>query len=273
MSCELSKSDIASSDCTRAFSRGDVLVAIAAGQITTLYQPQMSADGAKICGVEALARWRHPTLGMIGPGQFVPQLNGDAEAVQALSEAVLRQACRDGREWNIPRVAVNIDPLQFAIDDLADRIEVIAASEGFPLDRLEIEILETSYFDDPARVQRVLARLRRAGISVALDDFGTGYSSLSCLLQLPLDKLKIDASFVRNVDQLRSAAVIHAIVALSRSIGLKVTAEGVETREQARFLKIAGCHFLQGFYFARAITAEEVSAMLANPVQAVARKA
>lgn len=244
------------------FSKADILHAIANGEMTPHYQPQMSADGVRVCGIEALARWNHPQHGLIMPGHFLPQLSGDAQAMQALCDAILRQGCRDGRNWPGVRIAVNIDPQQFHIDGFVERIETITAEEGFPLNQLELEITEASYFDNPARMHRLLSRLRRRGVSIALDDFGTGYSSLSCLIELPLDKLKIDAHFVRNIDQLRGASVIHAVVALARAIGLKVTAEGVETHRQKDFLRISGCHYLQGYFFSRPVGAAEMASKL-----------
>ena len=142
---------------------------------------------------------------------------------------------------------------------------------GLPFERLELEIVESSYFDDPEKADKVLRRIRELGIKIALDDFGTGYSSLSCLLRLPLDRIKIDRSFVSGIDKVRSASIVHAIIALARAIGLKVTAEGIETEEQQKFLRAAGAHLLQGFLFSTPVPAERIDLLLASaqPVRGI----
>ena len=138
-----------------------------------------------------------------------------------------------------------------------------------PFDRLEIEITESAYFDDPERAEEELRSLRALGIKVALDDFGTGYSSLSYLRRLPLDKIKIDKSFVDALDTVDGAAIVSAVVALARALRLKVTAEGVETIDQQEFLREAGCNYLQGYLFSQAVSAAEISAILAGTAPAV----
>ena len=143
---------------------------------------------------------------------------------------------------------------------------------GLPFERLELEIVESSYFDDPDKADTMLRKLRDLGIRIALDDFGTGYSSLSCLLRLPLDKIKIDRSFVVGSDTIRSASIIHAIIALARAIGLKVTAEGIETEEQQRFLRAAGAHYLQGYLFSAPVPVEMIDHLVrqSTPIRYVA---
>ncbi len=239
-------------------------LAIARGEIVAFYQPQVSAKSGEIHGVECLARWKRPNGEIVAPADFLPPVQDNRELIHLLGETMLRCACRDAAAWPGLMIGVNISPIQFHMPDLAGRIAAIAAEEKMSLERLELEILETSYFEDPAHMRDVLAELRKLGVKVALDDFGTGYSSLSALLELPLDKLKIDASFVKHFDTVRSASIIHAIVALARAIGLKITAEGVETDEQQRFLRAAGCHYLQGYLFSPAVPAEEITRMLAQ---------
>jgi len=144
---------------------------------------------------------------------------------------------------------------------------------GFPLTRLELEVVETAFFEDPASAEAQLKHLRSFGIGLALDDFGIGYSSLSYLRRMPFTKLKIDKSFIDDVTTMHSAAIVHAVIALGRALGLKVTAEGVETEEQQKFLRIAGCHHLQGYLFSKPVPAAEIDAMLAAAAASVARRA
>jgi EAL domain-containing protein (putative c-di-GMP-specific phosphodiesterase class I) len=152
--------------------------------------------------------------------------------------------------------------VQFRLPSFADKLVAIAQEEGLPLSRLELEILETSYFEDPVRMRGVLTGLRAQGVKIALDDFGTGYSSLAALMELALDKLKIDAGFVKKFEDIKSASIIHAIVALARAIGLKITAEGVEEARQQSFLRSAGCHYLQGYLFSEPVEASVITGML-----------
>lgn len=235
--------------------------AVADGEIVPHYQPQVSARDGTLAGVEVLARWRHPDRGVLAPNSFLAGHESHAGLIQGINEAILRQACRDALQWPGIFIGVNVSPVQFSIPDFSGRLLDIAKAESFPPNRLEFEILETSYFANPAHMSEVLTGLRNRGVRVALDDFGTGYSSLAVLLELPLDKLKIDGGFVRQSGTLRSAAIIQAITALARAIGLTITAEGVETTQQAGFLKTAGCHYLQGYLFSKAVPAAELAEM------------
>ncbi len=245
--------------------KADLRSAIRRGEICVFYQPQVHAGTGKIASVECLARWRHPERGLLAPGGFLMELADDEEINNELCEAVLRTACRDALAWPDIGIAVNLSPIQFRSQDLGERMISIARESGLPLKRLELEILETFYFEEPDRMRDVLSRWREQGLRIALDDFGTGYASLSAILALPLDKLKIDASFVRQCEDVKSASIIHAIVALARAIGLKVTAEGVETEAQRSFLRIAGSHFLQGYLFSRPVPADDITRMLGAP--------
>ena len=236
--------------------------AILNGEIVTLYQPQVAGATGELSGVEALVRWAHPQLGLLTPSDFMASTEGDPELEQLIAETVLRQACRDAMNWGRLLVGVNISPVQFKLSDMADRLLAVVREEGIEPGRLEFEILESAYFEDPAHMRDTLVGLRTHGMRIALDDFGTGYSSLSALLELPLDKLKIDASFVQKAHTLRSAAIIHAVVALARAIGLKVTAEGVETVEQEKFLRAAGCHFLQGYLISKPLDAAGIAKLM-----------
>ena len=241
----------------------ELIAAVRNGEIFALYQPQVSSLTGELAGVECLVRWRHPERGVLNPAEFLPTVEDNEDIIQLLGETVLRQACRDAAAWPGLFIGMNISPVQFRLPDLADRIVAIAEEARFPLNRIELEILETSYFENPDHMREVLSGFRKLGVCIALDDFGTGYSSLAALLELPLDKLKIDAEFVHKFDDIRSASVIHAIVALARAIGLKVTAEGVETEQQRSFLRSSGCHFLQGYLFSKPVVADVITQMIA----------
>jgi EAL domain-containing protein (putative c-di-GMP-specific phosphodiesterase class I) len=242
--------------------------AIEKDQLFLLYQPQVSADDLAIASVEALVRCRRPERGLVLPVEFV-QFAERNELIDQLGAWVLRRACRDGAHWPGIGVAVNVSPRQFRSPDFITFVEATARAEGMPFERLEIEITESAYFDNPDRAEEELRSLRALGIKVALDDFGTGYSSLSYLRRLPLDKIKIDKSFVDALDTVDGAAIVHAIVALARALRLKVTAEGVETIDQQDFLRAAGCDYLQGYLFSQAVSAAEISAILAGTAPAV----
>ncbi len=236
--------------------------AVRTGEIFVLYQPQVLASTGELAGVECLVRWRHPERGVLKPAQFIPVVEDDEEIIQMLGGSVLRTACRDAAAWPHLFIGVNISPVQFRLPGLTGGLVAIVEEAGFPFHRIELEILETSYFENPEHMRDVLSELRKLGMGIALDDFGTGYSSLAALLELPLDKLKIDAQFVRKFNDIRSASVIHAIVALARAIGLKITAEGVETEQQRLFLRSSGCHFLQGYLFSQPVVADVITQMI-----------
>ncbi|MGE3246963.1 MAG: EAL domain-containing protein [Beijerinckiaceae bacterium] len=249
---------------TSADAGAALLSAIESGALEVHYQPQMKADGSALSGVEALVRLRLPDGGLAGPGSFLPAVENDAEIIGKLGEFVMRRACRDGLSWSGLQIAVNVSPLQFDAPGFVQMVEDVVVSSGLEPGRLELEVLETSWFAHPQKAMAVLKDLRTFGVKIAMDDFGTGYASLAALLQLPLDKLKIDKSFVSLSHEIRSASIIHSIIALARSIGLTVTAEGVETKEQQRFLRAAGCHALQGHLFSGAVPADAITAMLAG---------
>lgn len=242
-------------------SRAELGRGIAEDEFVLLYQPQMTADGRTMASVEALIRWDHPTRGRLGPATFVAKAE-ECGMVDELGRWALARACADALSWPDLSVAVNISALQFRNPHFVDDVTAIVAAAGFPFSRLELEIVETAFIGDFDVARRSVEALRGLGIRIALDDFGTGYSSLTYLRQLPLDKIKVDRSFVEGVSTVQSASIVHAVVALSRALGLKVTAEGVETTEQHDFLRAAGCHFMQGYLFSRPLPREEVTIML-----------
>ena len=244
-----------------AITAEDLREAIDRDRLVLYYQPEMTADGARLQCVEALVRWEDPERGLVPPRLFVP-LAEKSGLISELGAWVMRRACRDGVRWPEVAVAVNVSPLQFRDPGFFDFVRATADAAGLPFNRLEIEVTEGAYFDNVEWAMQELRKFRSLGMSVALDDFGTGYASLTYLRRLPFTKIKIDKTFVDECQVIGSAAIIHAVVALSRALGLKVTAEGVETPEQQRFLRAAGCHYLQGYLFSRPVPAREITASL-----------
>ena len=241
--------------------QNEILNGIRRGEFHVVYQPQMTADGARMAAVEALVRWKHPTRGAVGPADFIA-LAEENGVINELGAFVLRQACLDGRHWPGLLVSVNVSAVQLHNPTFAKSVEAIVRETGFSFNRLELEIVESALIDDFEIAVGMVNRLRSLGIKIALDDFGTGYSSLTYLLRLPLDKLKIDKSFVDRVGMVQSAAIVQAVVAMARALGLKVTAEGVETEAQRLFLRVCGCHYLQGYLFSKPVPASEIAKQL-----------
>jgi EAL domain-containing protein (putative c-di-GMP-specific phosphodiesterase class I) len=222
-----------------------------------LYQPIVAAASGKPVAVEALLRWG-AMEGPIPNSTFLPvaEMTG---AIIELGTFALAQACRDALQWPTLKIAVNISAVQLREKAFADRVCSIVRDAGLPFERLELEIVESALIDDFDHAQRELTKLRKTGIGIALDDFGTGYSSLTYLRKLPIDKLKIDTSITADIGTVQSASIVQALVALARAIGLKITAEGVETQEQQRFLRACGCHCLQGYLFSKPVSARIIT--------------
>ena len=232
-------------------------------ELTLHYQPQMTADGTRVASVEALLRVLKPVPRLMGPADVLAHF-GAPEDAEALDWWVVRTACRDALRWPSISVGINLSAGRFRDPDFAARMAREIEAIGVPARRIELEIVESSYIEDFDTAVANIVALRAMGFRVALDDFGTGFSSLTYLLKLPVDKVKIDKSFVDGVGRVQSAAIVHAVVALARALGLKITAEGVETAEQHRFLKTAGCHFMQGWLFHKAMDADDLTALLAR---------
>jgi diguanylate cyclase (GGDEF)-like protein len=242
----------------------ELAAALANEELVLRYQPQLSADGERVVGVEALVRWDHPERGVVPPNEFVPTAEHSGLIVR-LDEWVLRRACQEAQRWPDVSLAVNLSPSNFHSSDMVARLTRVLDETGFNPRRLEIEITEGTLLNATPEVLGQLAEMRQMGIRIVLDDFGTGYSSLGYLRSFPVDKIKIDKSFVQNLGVTEeSAAIIECVARLGRAIGLTVTAEGVETKEQHRFVRAAGCHQLQGFLFSKAIPADAFGEML-NP--------
>jgi diguanylate cyclase (GGDEF)-like protein len=240
----------------------DLRAAIAEDGLSVAYQPIMNSSGEKMAGVEALCRWHHPQRGDVTPAVFIP-IAERCELIIPLGEWVLRKACIEGKAWGGLTVSVNVSPLQFRRQDFVEVVERILAETGFDPKHLELELTESTLLGNVDEAERAMRRLKALGVRFALDDFGTGYSSLQYLRRFPFDRIKIDRSFVRSIETAADAAsIVHAIVSLGRGLGMKVTAEGVETAEQQLFLRAAGVHSLQGYRFGRPAPAEAITARL-----------
>jgi EAL domain-containing protein (putative c-di-GMP-specific phosphodiesterase class I) len=205
--------------------------------------------------------------GEVSPGQFIPIAEHSGLIID-LGLWVLRRACTDGKAWPNLTLAVNVSPLQFRRGDFVEVIERTLAETGFDPSRLELEVTESTLLGNVETARAAMLRLKALGVKLALDDFGTGYSSLQYLRRLPFDRLKIDHSFVRSIESTAdAAAIVHAIVSLGRGLGMKVTAEGVETAEQQLFLRAAGVHAMQGFRFGRPVPAAAVDQFHMPPAE------
>jgi len=250
----------------------DLRMALTRGEMALHYQPQASVGG-EIVGFEALARWKHPTRGVVSPGQFIP-LAEDSGLIIHLGEWILREACREAASWPKPlQIAVNLSPVQFRHGDLPTLVHTILLETGLAPGRLEIEITEGVLIDDFNRALSILRRLKALGVRIAMDDFGTGYSSLSYLQSFPFDKIKIDQAFVANLDRNpQSAAIIRAVIGLGRGLDLPVVAEGVETREQMTFLTHEACNEVQGYFIGRPAPIERYAELIGRtaPLRALA---
>jgi diguanylate cyclase (GGDEF)-like protein/PAS domain S-box-containing protein len=230
----------------------DLRRAIDNGELHMVYQPQTSIRTQRTFGFEALLRWTHPERGEVSPSVFIPMAE-EAGLIMAIGEWVLRQSCAEAASWPEPLlIAVNLSGAQLRASNLADSIAGILAETGLEPSRLELEITETAMVEDFAKALHTLNALKALGVKVAMDDFGTGYSSLSTLRAFPFDKIKIDQTFVRNVQTNHEAAtIVRAIVGLGRGLNLTVLAEGVESLEELAFLDEELCAEAQGFLFGR----------------------
>lgn len=248
---------------TRRALELDLRQALAGGQFRLFYQPLMKASGAGINGFEALIRWCHPKRGMVNPALFIP-LAEEVGLISSIGSWVLRQACADAVRWpGQLKVAVNLSPAQFRNGMLAREVEDALLDSGLDPERLELEITENVLLQDHEAVLQTLHAIRAKGVRIAMDDFGTGYSSLSYLRRFPFDKIKIDQSFVRGLDNDDEAiAIVRAIAGLGRTLGMTVNAEGVETAEQLAALQALDCSEVQGYLFSTPKPASEVAGLL-----------
>jgi diguanylate cyclase (GGDEF)-like protein/PAS domain S-box-containing protein len=253
----------------RLLLENDLRYALERDELTLYYQPQIDLRSGAIVGFEALIRWPHLTRGMVPPAQFIPVAE-EAGLIVPIGEWVMRRACAQARAWqdvgHAPlQVSVNCSARQFRREGVVHTVARILRDTGLAADALELEITESVIIDHDAEVIARFESLSDMGVQLSIDDFGTGYSSLSYLKRFPIDKLKIDRSFVRDLSaDPDDAAIVTAIVAMAHSLGLQVVAEGVETAEQLAFLKSLGCDRAQGYYFGKPVPAEDFTRLLGS---------
>ncbi len=240
-------------------------IAIPRGEIVPYFEQQIDLATGRLQGFEVLARWNHRTRGVLEPETFLP-IAHDSGLIGELSLAVMRQALTEARDWDPSiAIAVNIAPAQLKDPWFAQKLVKLLTETGFPAHRLEAEITEASLFENLATAQSIVQSLKNQGIRLALDDFGTGYSSLAHLRALPFDRIKIDKSFVASIgDSAESRAIVSAITRLGDSLGLPVTAEGIESREIEAALAELGCHRGQGYFYGRPLPVDSVRSLLAG---------
>ncbi|MBA1294846.1 EAL domain-containing protein [Pseudomonas lurida] len=245
----------------------DLREALSRDQFHLVYQPQVSYREQRVVGVEALLRWQHPEHGLVPPDLFIPLAEQNGTII-AIGEWVLDHACRQLREWHDQgfttlRMAVNLSTVQLHHTELPRVVNNLMQIYRLPPRSLELEVTETGLMEDISTAAQHLLSLRRSGALIAIDDFGTGYSSLSYLKSLPLDKIKIDKSFVQDLlDDDDDATIVRAIIQLGKSLGMQVIAEGVETAEQEAYIIAEGCHEGQGYYYSKPLPARELAVFL-----------
>jgi len=239
-------------------------------QLFLVYQPQFEVRTGELSGMEALLRWDHPEHGMISPSEFIPVAERSG-LILDIGAWVLREACRQAAAWcnagHKPlTVSVNVSTVQFRVGNVSRLVAEVLAETGLPASWLELEITETGMMHDMNVAADTLISLHHQGVSLSIDDFGTGYSSLSYLRRVPVDRIKIDRSFINDVTVSEDAAVVaETIVKLAHSLRLEVVAEGVETRAQADFVRQTGCAYVQGFYYGEPMTAEMIQDLMTRP--------
>ncbi|NRA54087.1 MAG: EAL domain-containing protein [Gammaproteobacteria bacterium] len=240
-------------------------------QISVYYQPKVDTNNFKILGFEALARWSHPVLGNVPPSEFIPVAE-DAGLIKELGQFIFTTACLQLKEWhsrgfNDLQIAINVSAREFQLSDYPLEIAKIIKEIAIDPRYIELELTESIVMENPEKTTLMLDVIKNLGVSLSIDDFGTGYSSLCYLRKLPVDVLKVDQSFVRELDQDNSAAIARAIVSMAHSLKLKVVAEGVETAEQLSFFQQQQCEYIQGFYFSEAVTGEQSYSLLTQQWQ------
>jgi len=236
-------------------------------EFTLQYQPKVNLKTGDVTGAEALIRWTHPTRGFLSPAQFIP-IAEDCGLILPIGRWVLLEACRQAQAWvdlGLPRVvmAVNISAIEFRDDRFLDNVFAILKETGFDPGALQLELTESVLMKRADTAAAVLQKLKTMGVQVAIDDFGTGYSSLSYLRKFPIDTLKIDQSFVRQITSAPDdTTIVTAVISMGRALHLRVIAEGVETKDELAFLQAHECHEAQGYYFSRPVPPEEFAKLL-----------
>jgi len=248
---------------------GNLRRALETDEFQVYYQPKVSLRDGTIVGAEALLRWMHPRIGQINPSEFIP-LAEESGLIIPLGEKVLEMVCQQISAWReegLPslKVAINISARQFRQENLGETVRRLLTEYQVPGEMLDIELTESMVMHDTDHAALTLRELKDLGVTLSLDDFGTGYSSLSYLKRFPIDCLKIDRSFVRDINtNPDDAAIAHAVIAMAHSLSLNVVAEGVETEEQLRLLQNHGCDEFQGYYFSRAVPATDYALLISQ---------
>jgi EAL domain-containing protein (putative c-di-GMP-specific phosphodiesterase class I) len=250
--------------------RMNLAAALEHDEFSVLYQPIVDTDHFQVCGVEALLRWQHPVRGFVPPSEFIPVAE-QSGLLAPIGEWVLRRACAEAATWtggdreHAPYISVNVSAAQISHRGFVTTVMGALADTGLPASRLLLEVTETMLVDDDALARDVLAQLRAAGVRIAIDDFGTGYSSLAYLRQLSVDVVKIDQSFVRDLDTNSDhQALTRTMLALSVGLSMTAIAEGVETESELAELRALGCGFAQGYLFSYPIDGASIATMLAE---------
>ncbi|NHN29139.1 sensor domain-containing protein [Paenibacillus agricola] len=271
---QLFNSDMKSVSLKRLTLENELRRALSQNELMLHYQPQMDIETGAIVGFEALIRWLHPERGMVSPKEFIPFAE-ESGLIVPIGEWVMQEACRQNKQWQdeglifVP-VSVNISTRQFLQHDLRDKVSHVLAQAGLDSAYLELEITESSTMDVDFAIG-VLLELKALGVKISIDDFGTGYSSLSYLKRFPIDKLKIDQSFVRDImTDPNDAAIVASIIAMTRHMNLKVIAEGVETEEQLGFLRNNDCNEIQGYWFSPPVNTEKIQELVLRMKQVAA---
>jgi EAL domain-containing protein (putative c-di-GMP-specific phosphodiesterase class I) len=253
----------------RQFIEENLRSALDRQEFAVHYQPKINLKTGRCSGVEALIRWTHPIRGSIAPTQFIPVAE-DCGLILPIGHWVLREACRQARTWIdagvlLPTVAVNISAMEFRDDGFLTGVFAILNETGLNPSALELELTESVLMEHVASTEAILKALKSEGIRLAVDDFGTGYSSLSYLGRFPIDTLKIDQSFVRQISSTSGQTnLVTAVISIGRSLDLRVVAEGVETQEELTFLQNHLCDEAQGDYFSRPVGSEQIAGLLAR---------
>ena len=262
---QLFRAEMSESVWKRFSMERDLRRALDNDEFFLVYQPQVNLQTRDLVAAEALVRWRHPERGLINPVEFIP-LAEEVGLIRPLGSWVLRQACMSAKSWQLAGfraipVAVNVSALQFADEGLVTEVETVLQEFDLESHYLELEVTEGVLMQDMARSVSTLKKLKKLGVTLAIDDFGTGYSSLSYLTRFPLDRLKLDRSFVQDLHRKRaSAEVARAVITLAHALGLEVVAEGVETMEEYDFLRQMACEYVQGYYVSKPVDKERFEA-------------
>jgi diguanylate cyclase len=261
--------DINSQTYRQLILENELVKALSREEFELYYQPQVDLDTGRVVGAEALIRWHHPEKGIQAPANFIP-IAEETGLIEGLGRWVLQQVCRDLQRLStsgieLPRIAINLSARQFRQTDLVDQYRAVIQEMGIDPARIELELTESTIMRDIDIAVGMFQQLHTLGVRLAIDDFGTGYSSLNNLKHFPIDTLKVDRSFVRDIPADKDdAAIVTAIVAMAKSLQLEVVAEGVESSEQLEFLRRLGCEIVQGYYFSKPLPFDEFCQLLAG---------